>query len=242
MTSATAAGQKTFVLVHGAWHGGWCWSKVAANLRGRGHTVLTPTQTGVGERSHLLSSSIDLDVFVKDITNVLRFEDLKDVILVGHSFGGIAISGAADRMPDRIRHLVYLDSLILQNGQSPFSLLPKDVVEARIKAAHDSSGGVSIPVPPASAFGIRDAAQAAWVERRLTPHPLGTYTSPLILANKVGNGLPTTYIVCTNPIYGPLQAIRDCVRSVGWTTVEIATGHDAMVTAPDRLGDMLGQI
>ena len=242
MKSATSAGRKTFVLVHGAWHGGWCWSKVAANLHGRGHTVLTPTQTGVGERSHLLSSSIDLDVFVKDITNVLQFEDLKDVMLVGHSFGGIAISGAADRMPDRIRHLVYLDSLILQNGQSPFSLLPKDVVEARIKAANDSSGGLSIPVPPARAFGIRDAAQAAWVERRLTPHPLGTYTSPLILANKVGNGLPTTYIVCTDPIYEPLQAIRDWVRSVGWTTVEIATGHDAMVTAPDRLGDMLDQI
>jgi pimeloyl-ACP methyl ester carboxylesterase len=236
---AAAATSKTYVLVHGAWHGGWCWSKVASILRTRGHTVVTPTQTGLGERSHLLSKSIDLDVFVSDITNVLKFEDLNDVILVGHSFGGNAISGAADRMRDRIRQLVYLDAVMLENGQSVFSLLPNEIVEARTKAAQESSGGVSIPAPPASAFGISDTEQAAWAQARFTPHPFNTYTSPLRLANKVANGIPATYIVCTDPIYKPLDASRAWIKAAGWKTVEIATGHDAMVTAPDRLADLL---
>jgi pimeloyl-ACP methyl ester carboxylesterase len=235
-TRAQAA--KTFVLVHGAWHGGWCWAKVAAILRGRGHQVITPTQTGLGERSHLLSKQITLDTFVDDIVNVLKWEDLTDVILVGHSFGGNAISGTADRVRERIRQLVYLDAVILENGQSVFSLLPKQVVESRIKAA-EPSGGVSIPPPRAAAFGISDATQAAWVEGKLTPHPLGTYTSPLKLANKVGNGLPAYYIVCTDPIYGPLQASRDWVKNNGMRMVEIKTGHDAMVTAPQQLAEML---
>jgi pimeloyl-ACP methyl ester carboxylesterase len=234
-----APAAKTFVLVHGAWHGGWCWSKIAPILRARGHTVLTPTQTGLGERSHLLSRSIDLDVCVADIANVLKFEDLKDVVLVGHSFGGNAISGVADRMPDRIRQLVYLDAIILEHGQSPFSRLPPDIVASRTKLAEESSGGLSLPPPPASAFGVTKAKEAEWVNRHLTPHPFATFTSPLKLANKVGNGLPATYIVCTDPIYQPLESSRTWIREHGWKTVEIAAGHDAMVIAPDRLADLL---
>lgn len=242
MRVARAASPRTFVLVHGAWHGGWCWGKVAVLLRARGHLVLTPTQTGLGERSHLLSKSITLETFIEDIANVVKWEDLADVVLVGHSFGGSAISGVADRMRDRVRQLVYLDALMLENGRSPFSVLPKEIVDARIKAAQDSSGGLSLPVPKAGAFGVVDPQQAAWVEAKLTPHPLGTYTSPLTLANKVGNGLPASYIVCTDPVYGPLQASRDWVKAAGWKMAEIKTGHDAMVTAPDRLADMLEAI
>jgi pimeloyl-ACP methyl ester carboxylesterase len=236
---ARAATAKTFVLVHGAWHGGWCWGKVAATLRGRGHTVLTPTQTGLGERSHLMSKSITLDTFVEDIVNVLKFEELKDVILVGHSFGGNAISGTADRVPERIKQLVYLDAAMLENGQSVFGMLPPEVVAARKKAAQESSGGVSIPPPPAAAFGISDPAQQAWLAARLTPHPLGTYESPLNLKNKVANGLPAVYIACTEPAYGPLEASRQWVRRNGMKMVEIKTGHDAMVTLPEKLTDML---
>ena len=234
-----AANAKTFVLVHGAWHGGWCWGKVAATLRERGHNVFTPTQTGLGERSHLISKSITLDTFVSDIVNVLKWEDLKDVILVGHSFGGNAVSGTADQVPERIRQVVYLDAVMLENGQSVFGMLPKEIVEARMKAAQESSGGLSIPAPPASAFGISDTGQAAWLQARLTPHPLGTYTSPLKLANKIANGLPALYIACTDPQYGPLQASRDWVKANGMKTVEIRTGHDAMVMVPDRLADLL---
>jgi pimeloyl-ACP methyl ester carboxylesterase len=229
----------TFVLVHGAWHGGWCWAKVAAILRRRGHTVFTPTLTGLGERSHLLSKSIDLDVFITDIANVLLWEDLADVVLVGHSFGGTTITGVADRLPERIRRLVYLDAMLLENGQSAFGLLPEDVVAARIRAAQESSGGLSIPAPPAGAFGICDAAQVAWLEARLTAHPFNTYASPLRLAHPVGNGLPTTYVVCTDPIYAPLEESRHWVKAAGWKTVEISTGHDAMVIAPERLAGLL---
>jgi len=238
-TLGRAAASKTFVLVHGAWHGGWCWSKVSSILRARGHTVVTPTQTGLGERSHLISKSIDLDLFVADIANVLKFEDLNDVILVGHSFGGNAISGVADRMRERLRQLVYLDAVMLENGQSVLGVLPQDVAEARTKLAQESSGGVSIPAPPPSAFGISDPGQAAWVQPRFTPHPFNTFTSPLNLASKVANGVPATYIVCTDPIYKPLQASRDWIKAAGWKAIEIATGHDAMVTAPERLADLL---
>jgi pimeloyl-ACP methyl ester carboxylesterase len=237
--TAVAAPAKTFVLVHGAWHGGWCWSKVASILRGRGHSVFTPTQTGLGERSHLLSKSIDLDVFITDIANVLKWEDLNDVVLVGHSFGGNAVSGVADRMRDRIRSLVYLDAVVLENGQSVFSQLPKDVVEARTKAAQETSGGLSIPAPPPSAFGITDAAQAQSVASRLTPHPFYTYVSPLKLENKVGNALPASYIVCTDPIYKVLETSRNWVKAAGWKMVEIRAGHDAMVIAPERLAELL---
>jgi pimeloyl-ACP methyl ester carboxylesterase len=229
----------TFVLVHGAWHGGWCWSKVATILRGRGHAVLTPTQTGLGERSHLISKSITLDTFVDDIVNVLKWEDLHDIVLVGHSFGGNALSGTADRMPERIRRLVYVDAAMLENGQSPFDVIPSEVREARIKAAEESSGGMSVPPPSAASFGVTEPAQAAWLDARLTPHPLSTFKSPLRLDNKVGNGLPATYIVCSDPVYGPLQASRDWVKRNGMDMVELRTGHDAMVTAPEALADLL---
>src|SRR6267142_408251 len=166
---------QTFVLVHGAWHGGWCWSRVADRLRAAGHQVFTPTQTGLGERKHLLSKDITLDTFTKDIVNVIEAEELSNVVLVGHSFGGLAISGAADAMPDKIRHLVYLDSLMVEGGKSPFD-----------------------------------------------------------------NNLPRTYIACTNPSYAALEGSRKWVKAQqGWRWAEIATGHDAMVMAPEELTRML---
>ena len=235
---------KTYVLLHGAWHGGWCWRPVADALRARGHRVFTPTQTGLGERSHLLSRDITLDTFVADLAGVFESEDLTDVILVGHSFGGLAISGVADRMPERILHLVYLDSLLLEGGQSPFGVLPAEVVAARRKLVAEQGAGVAIPPPPPTAFGIPEGhPAAAWVRRHLTPHPAGTYESPLRLNNPVGNGRPRTYIACTRPSYAALDGSRQWVkRQQGWAWQEIATGHDAMVTAPDELTRMLAAI
>jgi pimeloyl-ACP methyl ester carboxylesterase len=231
---------RTFVLVHGAWHGGWCWSRVADRLRALGHSVFCPTQTGLGERKHLLSKDITLDTFTTDIVNVIEAEELGNIVLVGHSFGGNAISGVADRMPERIRHLVYLDAMMIEGGKAPFDILPADVVAARRRAAEESSGGVSLPNPPASAFGVLQPADAEWVDRRLTPHPLSTYTSKLNLKGPVGNNLPRTYIHCTNPSYPALQASRDWVKAQsGWRCADIATGHDAMVTAPDELVRLL---
>ena len=236
---ARAAAAKTYVLVHGAFLGGWCWSKVASILRGRGHTVVTPTLTGLGERVHLISKSIDLDLFVTDLTNVIKYEDLNDIVLVGHSFGGVPVSGVADAMRDRIRQLVYLDAVLLENGQSVFDQLPKEVVAARVKAAQESSGGLSVPPPTPSDIGVSDPAQTQFVQSRLTPHPFNSFVSPLKLANKVGNGLPATYIACTDPIYKPTQSSRAWAKAAGFRMIEIKTGHLAMVIAPDRLADLL---
>lgn len=229
---------KTFVLVHGGFHGGWCWREVARGLRARGHEVFTPTQTGLGERSHLLSKDITLDTFIEDINQVLRFEDLWDVVLVGHSFGGNSVSGVADRMPERIRLLVYLDAIMLEGGQSMFDSLPKEVVATRLKAA-EASGGLSVAPPAAAAFNIDNAKQAREVEARLTPHPLGAYTSPLNLAHPVGNGLPAVYVRCTQPLFATLQPAREWVKANGMRTVDIKTGHDAMISAPKLLTDLL---
>jgi len=237
--AAQTAGQ-TFVLVHGAWHGGWCWSRVADRLRAAGHRVFTPTQTGLGERKHLLSKDITIDTFSKDIANVIEADELTNVVLVGHSFGGIVISGVADVMPERIRHLVYLDSLLVEAGKSPFDSLPPEVAAARRKAAEESSGGLSLPPPPPSAFGVSDPNDAEWLKRRLTPHPLGAYTSKQNIKGPIGNNLPRTYIHCTSPSYAATQASRDWVKAQqGWRWAEIAAGHDAMVIAPDELARML---
>jgi pimeloyl-ACP methyl ester carboxylesterase len=165
-----------FVLLHGAWHGGWCWREVAALLRARGHAVTTPTQTGLGERRHLFSGAITLDTFVQDVVAHLEAEEIEDAVLVGHSFGGLGISGAADRMPQRIRRLVYLDALVLEDGQAPFDIMPQAVVDSRRQLAAEQGGGLFIPIPPVAAFGVpEDHPRAAWMRRRMTPHPLGTY-------------------------------------------------------------------
>ena len=244
MSAAPQPAGKTYVLLHGAWHGGWCWRAVAEGLRVQGHRVFTPTQTGLGERRHLLSRDLTLDVFVADLANVFESEDLADVILVGHSFGGLAISGVADRMPERILHLVYLDSLILEDGQTPFGVLPAEVVAARRQQIAAQGGGVGIAPPPPAAFGIPEShAAAEWVRRHLTPHPASTYDSPLRLRHPIGNGRPRTYIACTRPSYAALEGVREWVkRQPGWAWQEIATGHDAMVTAPDELTRMLAAI
>jgi pimeloyl-ACP methyl ester carboxylesterase len=243
MQMAGAPGPKTYVLVHGAFHGGWCWSRVAERLRAAGHRVFTPTQTGLGERSHPFSKDIDLSVFVQDIVNVIEFEELSDVILVGHSFGGNAITGVADRIPQRLRHVVYLDAVIAHSGKSVKDWEAPATVAARMKAAQDFDGGISFPPSKPEAFGVTDPADAAWLSRRLTPHPVRTYTTALTLKNPPGNNLPRTYIRCTNPLYVGLQPFVDWIKSQpGWNHLEIATGHDAMVAAPQKLADMLLRI
>jgi pimeloyl-ACP methyl ester carboxylesterase len=235
-----APAPRTYVLVHGAWHGGWCWVRVADRLRAAGHRVLTPTQTGLGERAHLMSPAITPDTFIDDIASVIETEELADVILVGHSFGGRSVAGVADRMPQRLRHLVFLDASLPESGRSAFDQTLPDLREARIRAAQESSGGLSIPPPGAAAFGVTDPSDVAWVERRLTPHPFGTYSLPLLLKNPIGNGVPATYIRCVDPAFANAASSADYARSrSGWQYREIATGHDAMVTAPAELTQML---
>src|SRR4051812_5893566 len=163
-----------FVLVHGAWSGGWCYARAAALLRSRGHTVFTPTLTGQGERAHLMSGAINLSTHIEDVLGVFKFERLSDVVLGGHSYGGMVITGVADRIAERVRALAYLDAFIPDDGQSLFDInIPANT--QRFLAQAGASGGLSVPPPPAAYFGV-NAADAATVDALATPHPLGCFT------------------------------------------------------------------
>jgi pimeloyl-ACP methyl ester carboxylesterase len=231
---------RTFVLLHGAWHGAWSWRRVADRLRDAGHRVFTPTFTGLGERSHLLSSDVGIETFVSDVANVLTCEELDHVVLVGQSFSGLVMSILADRMPERLSHLVFLDGAVVPNGACAFDELPPDIVERRKQIAATLGGGLSLPPPPASAFGLEDPADIAWVERRLTPHPIATFLDPIELDHPLGNGLPRTYVECTAPSYPPFDPIRARLRAdPEWTWLTLATAHDAMISAPEAVASLL---
>lgn len=233
--------EKTFVLVHGAWHGGWCWQRVASILRANGHTVFTPTQTGVGERRHLLDPAITLDTFVQDIASVLLYEDLRDVTLVGHSFGGLSITGVADILPERVRRLVYLDAFLLESGVSTFDTLPAGLVEKMRAAAMNAETMVPTVAPPRPAsLGLEAPDDLAFVADRLTPQPLGVYETALQLQHPIGNGKPCTYVHCTQPSFAAVEASREWVKKQpGWQWEELATGHDAMVSDPEGVASLL---
>ncbi len=241
---AQAAAPKTFVLAHGSWHGGWCWDRVADRLRAKGHTVYTPSFTGMGDRAHLLSKDITIDTFVEDLVQVIQREELTRIVLVGHSFGGVPISGVADRLPERIAHLVYLDSVVVESGRSAFSYYPPAEAEARTKAAEKATNGLAVPVPqplPAAwGLGKEGDPDYEWVRRRLSPHPLRTYTTPLTIRALVGNSLPRTYVHSTQPSYPVLEASRQLVRSwSGWRWVDLTAPHDSMITHPDDVAGVL---
>ncbi len=227
-----------FVLVHGAWHGGWCWKHVSHQLRNAGHEVFTPTLTGLGERAHLLDADTGLSTFIEDICAVIRNEECDDVILVGHSFGGPVISGVADRMPERLRQLIYLDALIVQHGQSALGILPLSVQHERSRT--EDTEGLRMAIPAPEKFGVTDPDEANWLRRRLTPHPLKGYTDNVQLDHPLGNGLKKTYIAVTDPWYAPLEGLRTWIQSQpDWEYRLLAAGHDAMVTSPVALTDML---
>lgn len=235
----SAATSFVFVLVHGAWHGGWCWQRVAKRLRAQGHTVYTPTLTGLGERKHLINPDITLNTFVQDIANVLVYEDLTQVVLVGHSFGGLAITGVADIMPERLRKLVYLDAFILDSGVTTFDTLPDDVVTL-LKSTANQLPVPALQAPRPQALGLSTAEDIAFIESRLTPQPLGAYESSLQLENPIGNGLPCTYVHCNNPVFKAVQGSTAWAsEQANWQREELATGHAAMVTAPDLVCELL---
>ncbi|MBV2182669.1 MAG: alpha/beta fold hydrolase [Castellaniella sp.] len=232
----------TYVLVHGAWHGGWCWSRVADTLRQAGHRVHTPTLPGLGERRHELSASIDLETFIQDLCRILILEDLRDITLVGHSFGGLVISGAADRLPKRIARLVYLDAFLLPPGTSTFDTLPPELV-AKLEHGAAATGGIAPPRP--DSFGLTDQADIDFVQARLTPQPIGSYREPLRLRHPLGNGLPITYVRCTQPPFPAVAGSYTWARETfgeHWDWMDLATGHDAMISAPDAVTVMLTRL
>ena len=231
-----------FLLIHGAWHGGWVWNEISDILRYQRYSVSTPTLTGLGEKKHLLSSKITIETFIEDVVNHIIFENLNNIILVGHSFAGSVISGVADRLKDRIQKLIYFDAMILIDGQKPFDITPKETVEQRIELAKKFGNNISIPAPSADAFGVFDIKKSLLLEEKLTPHPLSAFQSKLILKNEVGNGIPLSYIFCKKPVYKSLESSREVVRKMKWPIFELNAGHDAMLTHPKETLNLLMKI
>ena len=202
--------------------------------------MFCPTLTGLGERAHLLTRAVNLDTHFADIVGLLEAEELNDVVLVGHSYGGIVITGVAARAKQRLRQLVYLDSAIVEEGTAWSSVAPPEVAAERRRVAKESSGGLSLPAPKPAFFGVLDPADQAWVERRMTPHPFATYDQVMRWGGPVGNGVPKLYIDCTDPQIPSLVEMKKRYRDrPEWPIEELKTGHDAMISAPHELTQIL---
>lgn len=231
----------TYVLIHGAWHGGWSWRWVQEILEQHNHRVFTPTMLGLGEREDFRSATITMDALVNDIVQFIYQQDIEEIILVGHSFGGAVISGVAEYIPDRIKQLIYLDAAILESDECMFDCMHEAVISARKRSAKKYNNNLFMPVPTAADLGITDDNQWNLIANLLSPQPLSTYSTPLTLKNAPGDGFNCCYIVCTDPIYEPLVWARDRVKQYGWPVIPIKTGHEAMICEANKLSEMLMQ-
>ena len=227
----------TFVLVHGAWHGGWCYQRVARLLRQAGHEVYAPTLTGLGERAHLVNRTIDLDTHVRDIIGVMRCEELSDVVLCGHSYGGMVISGVAEQMAAQIRALVYLDAFVPENGKSLFDYLPAEQsAHMRADAVQNGEGYKVTPIP-AAAFAL-NPDDAGWVDAMCVKHPLATFEQKLVLGGR--QVAKQVYMLAAGWEPSPFQQFASrCRDDRGWQFVSFACGHDVMVDRPQELAAAL---
>ena len=237
-----------FLLVHGAWHGAWCWRDLVALLVRAGHRAHAVTLTGLGERSHLLRADIDLQTHVADVQNAIEAEELQQVVLVGHSYAGMLVTAVADRTPQRLSHLVYVDAVVPKPGESWSSTHSPATRQGRMAAAL-ASALFAFPAPDPVVFGL-DGERHAWVRRRQTPHPGHTYEAPLDFDVHRVASVPRTFVNCTAPALATIDAIRPRVVSAafwdgawlpGSRVVEMRTGHDPMVSAPEALAGLLLQ-
>jgi len=226
-----------FVLVHGAWHGGWCWRRVVPLLREAGHEVHTPTLTGLGERAHLARPDTDLDTHVSDVQMLLEAEELQNVVLVGHSYAGMVITGVADRVPQRIRRLVYLDAFVPENGKALIDYVSPEHAE-RQRAQGEKTGTVG-PMP-AAALGLTRAEDIDWVMRRQVNQPYRTLAQPLNFTNEaLLTRLPKTFVNCHSATGTFDQFARRIRHDPSWQYLEMHTGHDAMVIDPQATASVL---
>ena len=234
-----ARSSRDFVLVHGGFHGGWCYARVAELLRARGHRVFTPTLTGLGERSHLLHVGVTCAMHIQDVANVVKWERLDNAILCGHSYGGVIVTGVADRMPERVASLVYLDAAVPENGKSTLDLLTQPERDALENFAVERDGQRILPPFPAAAFNV-NPADREMVEALCTPHPLQTLRDRVELTGAYLRVPKKVFIRATgwtgtNP-QGSYERVR---HDPDWTTYEVACGHDVMLDAPERLAEIL---
>ena len=240
--------KNVFVLVHPAWHGAWCWERLVPLLREAGHEVFTPTLTGLGDRSHLVRPDTGLETHVKDVINVLTYEDLSDIVLVGHSSSGAVITGVADVVPDRISNVVYLDAFGPEHGQSVFDLLPAARRQVLENLAKTEGGGWLLPrfAPPAweiivrDMWGVRDPDDLRWMSERLGPTPLRHFTDGVGRSNPVATKLQRTYIRCPefpNPRFD--QHAEMARTTPNWSYRELPASHHPFVTMPRKTADLL---
>jgi pimeloyl-ACP methyl ester carboxylesterase len=236
-----AAKPATFVLVHGAWHGGWCWSRMTPPLEAAGHRVFTPTMTGLGERKHLANLQIDLDTHTTDILNVLDWEELSDVVLVGHSYAGYIITQVAERAkPGQVKRLVYLDAVVPTHGKAFADGFPPERI--RDTEANLIDGyGMAIGTPEFLGIPKEDEETRAWLARRLVPHPWGTMLQKANFPENKAAKLPRTYIRCKAAFSDEQLAQRDAAIRADkrWEYVLMDTGHNAMMTKPQETAALL---
>jgi pimeloyl-ACP methyl ester carboxylesterase len=241
-----AAKAKTYLLVHGSGHGGWCWEPVAILLRQMGHVVYAPSLTGLGDRYHLRSPQVNLNTHIEDLTDLIDIEDLHDIIIVAHSYGGYPVTGACDRRRDRIGHAVYMDAGAPKNGDYNGKILGDAWIEATRKTLIDgylmsASGPETIAglgIPP------ENRALIDWVLHRLRPHPFRTWIEPIHIVNGGSDGLPRTYVFGNAaPVGSPLRTYADLRKSdPSYTFKELPCGHDMMVVLPQQTADLLAGI
>ncbi|MFL4998991.1 MAG: alpha/beta fold hydrolase [Xanthobacteraceae bacterium] len=237
MAAGAQTNAMTFVLVHGAWHGGWCWRRVADLLSEGGHKVFTPTLTGLGERSHLMSGSIALATHVTDIVNVIQWEDLNEVVLVGHSYAGFVISGVAEQVPLAIASLVFLDAFVPETGQCLLELTApatREVIEAaRLR------GDIAVPARSAEFFKVNEKDRA-WVDALCTPQPIATLLDRITLTGAREHVGKKTYIRARDYPNPAFDAAYERLQSnPAWRVYEVPCGHDVMVDMPERLTEIL---
>jgi pimeloyl-ACP methyl ester carboxylesterase len=227
-----------YVLVHGGWRGGWVWTRVAKRLRQDGHDVFTPTMTGLGERSHLLNAGVNLSTNILDIVNLMHFEALDNIVLCGHSYAGMVISGVADQIGDRIASLVYLNAWLPEDGDSILSLLPEEAQIATIKDA-GRFGGHSVPPIPPEVFRVNERDRA-WVDQMCTHHPLATMTEAIALKGDHLQVKKKTFVLATAWEPNPFRRFYEQVGvDAGWSRREIESGHDAMLDNPEAVTALL---
>jgi pimeloyl-ACP methyl ester carboxylesterase len=237
-TNAQAqTGGKTFVLVHGAWHDGWCWRRVSDLLEQKGHKVFAPTMTGLGERSHLIGGKIDLATHITDIVNVIKWEGLSDIVLVGHSYGGFIITGVAERVPGAISSIVFLDAFVPENGQSIGDTATQPTRDAI--AAAVQRGDPTIKPVTAAVFRVNERDRA-WVDAMCTPHPIASLTDKVIATGARERIPKKTYIRAKGYPSMPFDGYQAQLTKVAeWRVHELPCGHDAMVDLPAELTELL---
>ena len=230
----------TYLLVHGAWHGGWCWSRVADRLRASGHVVFTPTLTGLGERAHLAGPDIDLDCHIQDVLGVIDMEGIDDAILCGHSYGGQVITPVLDRRVEKFRAAVWLDAFIPQNNQSLMDGWPKErALKIREETVRSGDGWKVHPMSP-EYFGVMDDNDAAWIARHCVPQPLKTFTQKVQLTETWKTVPKKMYLLAgLHPNSSFDRFSIPLSKEPDWEVRSIASGHDVMVDMPDLLTDIL---